>query len=83
VSEIVFPGGLKTWISGVGIYYPDGRQTQSIGIVPDIEIKPTIKGNMEGRDELLEKAIGIIKKASDEDYDNKYISSQSCSPFSK
>jgi len=32
-----------------------------VGIVPDIVIKPTIKGIREGRDELLEKAIEIIK----------------------
>jgi C-terminal processing protease CtpA/Prc len=41
---------------------PDGRETQRIGIVPDIEVKPTIKGVREGRDELLEKAIEIIEK---------------------
>jgi C-terminal processing protease CtpA/Prc len=60
VSEIILPGGLKTRISGNGIYYPDGRETQRVGIIPDIEIKPTIKGIREGRDELLEKAIDII-----------------------
>ena len=62
VSEIILPGGLKTMISGIGIYYPDGRQTQRIGIVPDIEVKPTIQGIREGRDEVLEKAIEIIDK---------------------
>jgi len=62
VSEIIFPGGIKTWISGIGIYYPDGRQTQRVGIIPDIVVKPTIKGIREGRDELLEKAIEIIKR---------------------
>ena len=58
--EIVLPGGLKTRISGIGIYYPNGGETQRIGIVPDIEVKPTIKGLIERRDELLEKAIEII-----------------------
>jgi C-terminal processing protease CtpA/Prc len=62
VSEILLPGGLKTGISGIGIYYPDGRETQRIGIVPDVEVKPTIKGIREGRDELLEKAIEIIEQ---------------------
>ncbi|GHU89125.1 hypothetical protein FACS1894155_05410 [Bacteroidia bacterium] len=62
VAEIALPGGLKTSISGFGIYYPDGGETQRIGIVPDIEVKPTIKGIREGRDELLEKAIEIIKQ---------------------
>ncbi len=61
VSLIPLPGGLKAGISGIGVYYPDGRGTQRIGIVPDIEVKPTIQGIREGRDELLEKAIEIIK----------------------
>jgi C-terminal processing protease CtpA/Prc len=60
VSVFFLPGGIKTFISGIGIYYPDGRETQRIGIVPDIEMKPTIQGIKEGRDELLEKAIEII-----------------------
>ena len=62
ISVIVLPGGLMTGISGIGVYYPDGRETQRIGIIPDIEVKPTIKGIREGRDELLEKAIEIIRK---------------------
>ena len=60
VMTILLPGGLRTRISGIGVYYPDGGETQRLGIVPDIEIKPTIKGVKEGRDELLEKAIEII-----------------------
>jgi C-terminal processing protease CtpA/Prc len=60
VSPIELPGGISTGISGIGVYYPDGKETQRIGIVPDIEIKPTIKGIKEGRDELMEKAIEVI-----------------------
>ena len=62
VSFISLPGGLKAGISGIGVYYPDGRGTQRIGIVPDIEVKPTIKGIIDGKDELLEKAIEIINQ---------------------
>jgi len=62
VSLIPLPGGLKTGISGLGVYYPDGRGTQRIGIVPDIEVKTTIQGIREGRDELLEKAIELVQK---------------------
>jgi len=49
-------------ISGIGVYYPDGRETQRIGIVPDIELKPTIEGIKKGQDEVLQKAIEIINK---------------------
>jgi C-terminal processing protease CtpA/Prc len=62
VSKILLPGGLSTKISGIGVYYPDGTETQRIGIVPDIEVHPTIKGIREGRDELLEKAVEFIKE---------------------
>ena len=64
VSRINLPGGIQTMISGIGVYYPDGTETQRIGIVPDIEIKPTIAGFRDGKDELLEKAIKVIKTSS-------------------
>jgi C-terminal processing protease CtpA/Prc len=61
ISGISLPGNLKTIISGIGVYYPDGTETQKVGIVPDIELLPTIEGIKAGKDELLEKAIEIIK----------------------
>lgn len=60
VSTILLPGGIRTMISGIGVYYPDGTETQRIGIIPNIEIRPTIKGIQEGKDELLDKAIEIV-----------------------
>ncbi len=61
VSEIVLPGGIVTMISGIGVYYPDGKETQRIGIVPDVEVKPTLEGIKTGRDEVLEKAIKLAE----------------------
>ena len=46
----------------VGLDYPNGGETQRIGIVPDIEVIPTIDGIKNGKDELIEKAIAIILK---------------------
>ncbi|MBK8448519.1 MAG: peptidase S41 [Saprospiraceae bacterium] len=60
VSQFYLPGGISTMISGIGVYYPDGKETQRIGIVPDIELKPTIQGIKKGQDELIEMAIKII-----------------------
>lgn len=60
VSGFYLPGGIYTMFSGISILYSDGRETQRIGIVPDIEVKPTVAGIKQGRDELLEKAIEII-----------------------
>ncbi len=60
VSQFNLPGGITTMISGLGVYYPDGKETQRVGIIPDIEVKPSIKGIKDGKDELLEKAREII-----------------------
>ena len=61
VSGITLPGAIYTGISGIGVYYPDGTQTQRIGIVPDVWVEPTIEGTRQGRDEVLEKAVEIIR----------------------
>lgn len=61
-SPFHLPGNIYTAISSIGVYYPDGKETQRVGIVPDIEVRPTIQGIKDGRDELMEKAIEIINK---------------------
>ncbi len=53
--------GYHTRYTGLGVYYPDGRETQRIGIVPDIEVKPTIKGIQEGKDEVLDRALLFVE----------------------
>jgi C-terminal processing protease CtpA/Prc len=58
VSAIPLPGGVVTMMSGIGVFYPDRRPTQRIGIVPDVEVKPTIAGIRAGRDEVLEAGVG-------------------------
>ncbi|TAE27572.1 MAG: peptidase S41 [Cytophagales bacterium] len=62
ISAIELPGGIRTWISGIGVNYPDGRETQRIGVGVDVEMHSTRAGLREGRDELLERAIEIIQK---------------------
>lgn len=58
-SRLKLVGGFETWFTGIGIFYPDGKETQRIGIVPDIKIKPTIGGIKNGKDEVLERAIKV------------------------
>jgi hypothetical protein len=60
VSPIPLPGGLRSMISGIGVFYPDKTRTQRIGIIPDIEAQPTLQGIRSGRDEVLEAALRII-----------------------
>ena len=60
VVDVSLPGQISFSISGLGVYTPDGGQTQRIGLTPDIECRPTVEGIREGRDELVEKAVEII-----------------------
>jgi C-terminal processing protease CtpA/Prc len=60
ISGIALPFGLRTVISGIGVFYPDRKPTQQIGIVPDLVVKPTIAGITAGRDEVLEEALRQI-----------------------
>ena len=62
VSSITLPGGLMTMISGIGVFYPDGKPTQRVGVRIDEKIYPTIEGVRDGKDELLEKAVDLLKK---------------------
>ncbi len=62
VSKLFLPGNVMTMISGIGVYYPDGTETQRIGIVPDLKMEPTIQGIKAGKDELLEKAMELINQ---------------------
>jgi hypothetical protein len=61
ISYVPFPGGFYSPFSGLGIFYPDGRETQGIGIVPDIFVYPTQQGIAAGKDEVLEKARVYIR----------------------
>ncbi len=62
IMEITLPGGIKTVMSGQGVIYMDGSQTQRIGLKPDITVKQTVEGTAEGRDDVIEKAIELITK---------------------
>ena len=64
ISSFLLPGNVSTMFSGIGVYYPDGRETQRVGIIPDVECKPTIEGIRAGRDELMEKAIELLNKGT-------------------
>jgi carboxyl-terminal processing protease len=58
-NEIEFIG-FKTLMTGLGVYYPDGTETQRKGVRVDIEVRPTINGIQGGEDEVLERAIEFV-----------------------
>lgn len=61
-SFMHIPGGRSISLMTLGLYYPDGKETHPTGILPDIELRPTIYGIKNHQDELLNKAIEIINK---------------------
>ncbi|HLJ45720.1 MAG TPA: S41 family peptidase [Bryobacteraceae bacterium] len=61
VSTVLIPGGLSSDISGLGVYYPDQTPTQRVGIIPDIQVTPTVAGLRAGRDELIDAAMAYIR----------------------
>jgi C-terminal processing protease CtpA/Prc len=63
VTSLVLPGGLRVSFTGHDVRWPDGRQLQRIGLIPDVPIAPTIAGIRAGRDEVLEAALAFLQKA--------------------
>jgi C-terminal processing protease CtpA/Prc len=57
VTRFTIPGGITVRFSGHDIRHADGRQLQRVGLIPDVEVKPSIQGVRAGRDEVLEKAL--------------------------
>jgi C-terminal processing protease CtpA/Prc len=62
VTNFFVPGGILIFFTGQELRHPDGKQLQRIGLLPDIEVKPTLKGMRERRDEVLEVAIEYLTK---------------------
>jgi C-terminal processing protease CtpA/Prc len=60
VSPVPLPGGLRTAVTGLGVFYGDMRPTQRVGIVPDVHAVPTVQGLGAGRDEVLEEGLRQI-----------------------
>jgi len=52
--------GNPTRFSCLGTFYPDGTETQRIGIVPDIIAEPTVEGIKKGKDDVLDRALQFI-----------------------
>ena len=62
ITTVTVPGAITVGFTGQSVRYPDGKQLQRIGLLPDIAITPTISGIREGRDEVLEKAIQYLNQ---------------------
>jgi C-terminal processing protease CtpA/Prc len=63
VTRTVLPGGIVVNFTGQSVRNWDGSQLQRVGIVPDIELHPTLAGVRAGRDDVLERAVEFLKLA--------------------
>lgn len=61
VNPFSLPGGFRITWTGMKVVKHDGSQHHLVGIRPTIPMKRTIQGIREGRDELLERAVDVIK----------------------
>lgn len=61
VTNMVLPGNLTVSFSGHDVRHADGRQLQRLGIQPTIRVERTIRGLIEGRDEILDAAVKFLQ----------------------
>jgi hypothetical protein len=61
VTNLVLPGNIIVNFSGHNVRHPDGRQLQRVGIQPTIRAEPTVRGVVEGRDEILLAAVNFLR----------------------
>jgi carboxyl-terminal processing protease len=60
-KHLNLPGGYEFLFTGSGIFYPNGKETQRIGIVPDLLYQPSVKDLLSTTDKHLEKALEYLK----------------------
>jgi C-terminal processing protease CtpA/Prc len=64
ITLMVLPGNVQVSFTGHNVRHADGRQLQRVGIQPTIRVAPTIRGLIEGRDEILERAVKYLGESS-------------------
>jgi len=65
VNPFALPGGYSVAWTGMKVVKHDGSQHHTIGILPTVPCRRTIAGVAAGRDELLEKALGVVRGKSE------------------
>ncbi|MEH3114410.1 S41 family peptidase [Pedobacter terrae] len=62
VTRTILPGNYKINFSGLGIYFPDGAETQRSGIPIDIEVKCKLKDIVNNHDPIFDRAIRFLNQ---------------------
>lgn len=65
VASVATPGGFTIHFTGMRVTRHDGRSPHHlVGVQPDVPAEPTLAGVRAGRDEVLEKALAVLRGVS-------------------
>jgi hypothetical protein len=62
VQVVTLPSSRRFTLTGMKVTRHDGSRSHSLGIAPTVPAGRTIAGVTAGRDEVLERAIGVVKQ---------------------
>ncbi|WP_255156168.1 S41 family peptidase [Ferruginibacter sp. HRS2-29] len=62
IINMPIPGGYTLTFSGRHVSYRDGTPSQQMGVKRDVKVVETTQGIAEGKDEVLEAAMGLLKR---------------------
>ena len=60
VNPFTLPGGFKVTWTGMKVLKHDGSRHHGIGIQPTVPATRTIRGIIDGRDEVLDRAVAVV-----------------------
>lgn len=61
ILPLMLPGGFTVLYTGMRVLGPDGQPFHARGIEPDIRVQPTAEDVSKGRDEVLERALLLLR----------------------
>jgi C-terminal processing protease CtpA/Prc len=61
INQISLPGGYQMIFTGMKVLKHDGSQHHAVGIYPTVPVERTIEGIRQGRDEVLNRALEILR----------------------
>ena len=61
--KVPLPGGFTAWICAKRDTFPDGRDFVGVGILPQVEVAPSMEDVRSGRDPVLDRGLAELREA--------------------
>jgi C-terminal processing protease CtpA/Prc len=61
--KVPLPGGFTAWICAKRDTFPGGRDLVGVGILPQVEVAPSIDDIRSGRDPVLDRGLAVLREA--------------------